>query len=400
MRSLIERRRPWLAAVAAVTMAFGVAACGSDDGGDNQSSGSGGNIKGSGTKADTGSRADEAKKFGEEAAKAAGEPVKLEPKTIGIINFLGGIESSDRLKSTAERAAKLIGYKTIVCDGKGTPTVFVTCGNSLLDQGVDGILEIAIEPATIQPVLDKAKKQGVPVVQIGGAVPQGDLDGNYGPDEVEQGKILSDYLFKQLEPLDGNPGVVIHNFPASWGATRTTQFQNAVKEQDKIKILATTVTDSANLVQSTRKIVGDQITQYPDAKAYWFTFDTTGQVGGQVIQSKYAGKEFPEKPLVATFHADLGTLDLMRKGAIDVTSEGNYGEASWIGIDQLAEYFARKTEISKDPQPEYPGAGDLFTYQIITKDNLPPEGEYVPPRVDVVSFFTKKWQDEFGIGGA
>jgi len=380
-------------------MAFGVAACGSDsdDGGGGGSGGGATNIKGSGTGAESGDKAETAKKYGQEAAKAAGEPIKLEPKTIGIINFLGGIESSDRLKSTAERAAKLLGYKTIVCDGKGTPTVQVTCGNSLLDQGVDGIIEIAIEPNLIQPVLDKAKKQGVPVVQSGGAVPLGDLDGNYGPDEVEQGKILSDYLFKQLEPLEGNPGVVIHDFPASWGATRTKQFTDAVKQQDKLKILTTTTTDSANLVQSTRKIVGDQITQYPDAKAYWFVFDTTGQVGGQVIQSKYPGKEFPDRPLVATFHADLGTLDLMRKGAIDVTSEANYGESSWMGIDALAEYFARDKEITKDPQPKYPGAGDLLTYQIITKDNLPPEGEYVPGRVDVVSFFQSKWAKEFGI---
>ena len=139
------------------------------------------------------------------------------------------------------------------------------------------------------------------------------------------------------------------------------------------------------------------LTANPDVKAFWFTFDTTGQVGGQVITAKFPGKAFPDKPLVATFHADLGTLDLMAKGNIDVTSEANYDAASWIALDQLASAWAYGTEISKVEQPIYPGVGDLFGYQIITKDNLPTAGEYVAPPVDVVSFFTAKWKAQYGV---
>ena len=393
------KSKPWLALAAAAVLSLGVAACGGDDEGGSGSGGGDGAtaVKGSGVGAGSGSRAETAKKAGEQAATDAGDPIKLDPKTIGIINFLGGIESSDRLKTTAQKAAEKLGWKTVVCDGKGTPTVFVTCGNSLLDQKVDAIVEIAIEPGTIQPVLDKAAKQNVPVLQIGGgAVPNGDLSGNYGPDETKAGQTLTDYIMKQLNGLDGNPGVIIHDFPARWASARTDTLHKAIKAQDKVKELANTTTDAATLVQFTRKTVGDQITQYPDAKAYWFSFDTTGQVGGQVISSKYPGKLFPDRPLVATHHADLGTLDLMRKGKIDVVSEANYDAASWIAMDQLAEFWGRQTEISKDNQPIYPGVGDLFSYQIVTKDNLPPEGEYFPPKVDVVTYFQSKWAKEFG----
>jgi ABC-type sugar transport system substrate-binding protein len=398
MRRFVQAHRPLVAAMIAVLAAMGLAACGSSS--NNSGSGSGndaGVVKGSGVGAGTGTRADVAKKAGEGAATAAGSAIKLQPKTIGIINFLGGIESSDRLKSTAQKAATKLGYKTVVCDGKGTPNVFVTCGNSLLDQRVDAIVEIAIEPGTIQPVLNKAKAQKVPVIQIGGgAVPNGDLSGNYGPDETKAGQTLTDYIVKKLDALPGNPGVIIHDFPARWASARTDTLRSAIKGQSKIKTLANTTTDAATLVQFTRKTVGDQITQYPDAKAYWFSFDTTGQVGGQVLSSKYKGKTFPDRPLVATHHADLGTLDLMRKGEIDVTSEANYDAASWIAMDQLAEFWGRGTAISKDNQPQYPGVGDLFSYQIVTKDNLPPAGQYFPPKVDVVTFFQSKWAKEFG----
>ena len=51
-------------------------------------------------------------------------------------------------------------------------------------------------------------------------------------------------------------------------------------------------------------------------------------------------------------------------------------------------------------QPEYPGVGQLFHNKMITKENLPPEGEYVPPPVDVPAYFEAKWEAEFGKGGA
>lgn len=396
MRRFVQVHRLLLLALVVTTASFGIAACGSK----NKDNNSAGVKKGSGVTAGTGSRAAVATAAGATAAKQAGATQTLKPKTIGIINFLGGIESSDRLKSTSQKAAAKLGWKTIVCDGKGTPTVFVTCGNSLLDQGVDGIVEIAIEPGTIQPVLDKAKKQNpaVPILQIGGgAVPQGDLAGNYGPDEAKAGQLLTDYLTKQFAAVPGSSvETIVHDFPAAWAKLRTDQFRTYVKGQSKVKIDATTITDAANLVQSTRKIVGDQLTAHPKVKAFWFSFDTTGQVGGQVIAAKFPGKKFPDRPLVATFHADLGTLALMAKGDIDVTSEANYDAASWIAMDQLAEFFSRGTEISKVNQPIYPGVGDLFSYQIVTPDKLPPAGQYFPPKVDVVSFFNSKWKTEFG----
>lgn len=398
MRETFKRSRGWSLALILVIAAFGAAACGDNN---NSSSAGGGSdvAKGEGIRAGTGSRADQAKAAGEKLAAEAGGTAKVPTgKTIGIINFLGGIESSDRLKSTSQLAAKRLGWKSIVCDGKGTPAQFVACGNSLLDRGVDAIFEIAIEPSQIQSVLTKAKAKNVPVFQVGGgAVPNGDLDGNYGPNEAKAGQVLSDEVFKRLGSSGGD--VIIHDFPAAWAKVRTDQFRKAVKEDPRgVKIAANTVTDAANLVQFTRKTVTDQITQYPKAKLYWFTFDTTGQVGGQVLASKYAGKQPPDRPYVATFHADLGTLDLMRQGAIDFTSEANYDAAVWIAADQLVEHWARHTEISKENQPVYgAGVGDLFTYQIIDKTNLPPKGSYVDPKWDVPSLFQAKWSKEFGV---
>jgi hypothetical protein len=87
----------------------------------------------------------------------------------------------------------------------------------------------------------------------------------------------------------------------------------------------------------------------------------------------------------------------MRQGAIDFTSEVNYDASVWMGMDQLAEHWARDTEISKENQPKYPVAGDFFTYVIVDKSNLPPKGQYVAPAWDVPSYFQAKWAAEFGV---
>jgi ABC-type sugar transport system substrate-binding protein len=332
------------------------------------------------------------------AAKSAGGKTTLPSgDTIGIINFLNGIQSSDRLSDVTTFAAAQLGWKTIVCDGKGTPSQFVACGNSLLAQGVKGIVAIAEEPGQLQSILTKAKSQGIPVTQCGGgAEPLGDFSGNYGPNEQEAGKLLANYLISKLGTLPGNPSVVIHNFPAEWAADRTLQFTNALKAQSKIKVAADVTTDASNIVPFTRNAVTDEITQDPSTKAYWFTFDTTGQVGGTVLAAKYKGKTFPNAPLVVTFHGDQATLTLMRQGVISAVSDTNYDAGCWEAVDQEAEFLARHRAESTANQPTYPVIGDPFTYEIITKANIPPVGQYFKPKWDVPSYFISKWKAEFG----
>lgn len=361
-------------------------------------SASGGGGQALGVRETTGPLVARAQEAGAIAAKQAGAPVALQPKTIGILNIADGIESADRLVATIEMAADRLGWKTIKCDGKGTPSVFVTCGDSLLAQGVDGIAEIAIEPGQIQPLLDKAKSQGAPVIQVsGGAIPLGDLDGSYGSDEAKSGKLLADALIAKLKSAGGSEiPIAVHDYPAAWATTRTNELKQAIAPPSPIKVVANTVTDVASMVAFTRKTAADQLVQNPNLKAFWFSYDAAGQAAGQVVASEYGGKVFPNRPLVATFHADLGTTALMRKGEIDLVSEVNYDAGVWIGMDNMAEFFARNRPMMKESQPKYPVIGDGYSYKIITKGNLPPLGQYVASEWDIPTYFTTKWRNEFG----
>jgi ABC-type sugar transport system substrate-binding protein len=381
---------------AVVALALVGAGCGDDD------DDGGGTSGGGGIGAGTGSAKAKAQKAGAEAAKQDGT-AKLEPnKTVGFLQILGGIESADRTANAVKVALSEVGYKMVLCDGQGDPTKWATCADSLLGRGVDAIFTTGIEPNAVAPQLKKAKAQNIPFIQVGGLVSPG-YDGSYYPDEPEAGKILADYTTKLLskEVSEKPAQIIVHDYPAPWATSRTDELEKVVKASpDDYKITATTQTDPANLVNGTRKSVTDQITANPDTNMFWFSFDSAGQVGGQAVSAKYPGKTFPDKPLVATFHADLGTLELMKAGNVDVALDVPYDAGPWVGVDQLLQFWGLDKAFSKEPQPSYPGIGTVYDYEVVTKDNLPPEGKYRTPKNDFVTFFKTKWADQFGGGGA
>jgi ribose transport system substrate-binding protein len=385
-------RVPGIAALA--VLALVAAGCGSNDNSSTSTSGSG-NV--SGVQAGTGSRQQQAEAAGKKAAAAAGGQVSLPAKKAGILQILGSIESAQRAQNTITQALKTVGWSTTVCDAQGDPKKMAACGDSLLDRNVDVMFVIGVEPSLIKAQLKKAKNKNVPVVEYSGQVSPDPLwAGTYYPDESEAGRVLADSLVKKMGSVSGTADIALADYPAIWASARTDQLKSAVKNSGgKVKITATSVTDATNLVQGTQKTVTDQLTQNPNLKGYWFAFDSAGQAGGPAIAAKFPGKKFPDRPWVVTFHADLGTQDLMRKDAIDEVLDVPYDAAGWVAVDQAAEYFARKKPFDTNPRPSY-GGFEIYDYALVTKDNLPPKGQYRTPKNDFVTFFKTKWQDEFG----
>ena len=115
-----------------------------------------------------------------------------------------------------------------------------------------------------------------------------------------------------------------------------------------------------------------------------------------MVASKYAGKTFPDKPLVVTFHADPSSQVLMRSGGIDAVVDNNYDATAWELANATAEKFARgKPFPAYGTSFKYPGIGDPLAYTIVTKGNLPKlPNKYVAPPTDVVTYFTAKWKAE------
>jgi ABC-type sugar transport system substrate-binding protein len=334
---------------------------------------------------------------GAKAGKAAGPKKAPKALRIGYLDIIGGIESADRAHNSLRVAFKTLGAKWLYCDGQGTPAKWVTCGNSLIAQGADVIVLTGIDPSTIPSVVLAAKAKKIPIVDFGGTVGPG-YDLQMAPDEVRSGKVLASYLQAKLDAQSGVSNILSIDYPASWAQQRTAQLKATVAGDPKLKISASATSDPTNLIAGTQKTVSDELTADPNLKAIWVAFDTAGQAAGQTVASKYAGKTFPDKPLVVTFHADPSTQSLMRTHAIDAVVDVNYDATAWEMADAVAEHFARGKPFPKyGTSFKYPGIGDPLAYQIVTGANLPPANTYVAPKVDTVTYFVTKWKTE-GLG--
>ena len=254
-----------------------------------------------------------------------------------------------------------------------------------------------IDPSTIPTVLQSAKAKNIPVVDFGGAVGPG-FTTAFAPNEPKAGAVLAAYLKAKLASQSGTSDILTLNYPASWAQQRTAQLNKVVAGDPNLKIAQKATTDPTNLIAGTQKTVTDELTADPNLRAIWADFDTAGQAAGQVIASKYAGKSFPDRPLLVTFHADPSTQTLMRSGAIDAVVDVNYDATAWELVDAVVDHYAHNKPWPKyTVGKSYPGIGDPVAYQIVTPQNLPPTGQYVAPNADVVTYFTTKWKTE-GVG--
>jgi ABC-type sugar transport system substrate-binding protein len=351
-------------------------------------------LAGAGIGAIGGKMGQAAVKAGTAAGKAAGRKVKPLKFRVGYLDIIGGIESADRAHNSLRVALTRLGAKWIYCDGQGTPTKWVTCGNSLLAQDIDILALTGIDPSTIPAVVAEAKAKNVPIVDFGGTVGPG-FTAQFAPDEAKNGRILAAYLKAKLES-QSSANIASIDYPAPWAQARTAQLKAMVAANPKYKITVNATTDPTNLIAGTQKTVSDALTADPDLKAIWVSFDTAGQAAGQVVASRFAGKSFPDKPLVVTFHADPSTQGLMKSGAIDVVVDNNYDATAWELADAVAAFLARKKPFPKyGTSFKYRGIGDPLAYEIVTPKNLPKvRNRYVAPKVDVVTYFLSKWRAE------
>jgi len=379
-------------AAAMVLCAGALGACGDDDDGATTSAAT--TTAGSPAVSDVQRRSADA---GTKAGEDAGEPQQAPAdKKVGFLQIVQGIESADRVALQIEKASKALGWDYVLCDAAGDPAKMAACGTSLLSQDVDVIFTTIGDASTIASAMRTARKRDIPVIDVSGEA-QG-FDANYAPDDKTIGDLLADDLAKRLDPLkDEKVKIAVSAFPQPFAQKRTASLESLVADNDHLEIAATASVDPTNVIEGSKKSATDQLTQNPDLKAFWIDFDTAGQAIGQLVRSRYAGKEFPDRPLVATFHADHGTVKLMRSGAIDVVADVAYDASSWVGVDQLLQHWTRDAPLSQERAPEYPGAGDLYTYQIIDGDNLPADGEYATPEIDAEAYFMAKWKAEFGL---
>jgi ribose transport system substrate-binding protein len=88
-------------------------------------------------------------------------------KTIGIVSAGQSDSITAELVAAAQQAAKAVGWKTVVFDGKGSPVGWNAGIQQFVQQKVDGIFDVAIADNAVPQALDAAFSAHIPVITIG-----------------------------------------------------------------------------------------------------------------------------------------------------------------------------------------------------------------------------------------
>jgi ABC-type sugar transport system substrate-binding protein len=330
--------------------------------------------------------------LGVAAGKAAGAPVAMPKEKAGILLVIGGVESASRASQAMQDAVKALGWTPVVCDGQGDPTKMATCMSNLLNQNVDVIFNLAVDPSIISAQLKEAQRRNVPVVQFGSITSPSPLfTASYDTLETDGAKIADAYLIKRLEATPGPKQIAVENYAALFGAARTAQLKKDLASHPDIKITDTGQIDGTDPDGSTAKLVQSQLIKNPKLSAIYVTFDSPTGAAARVVAARYPGKAFPDRPLVIGFNALQSTLQQVRSRQIDALADVPFVPQAWIAADQAAGFFARHTPMAKS-NPSYP----IKTVQpiLVTKINAPAAGQY-PNSSDYPTFFRAKWATEY-----
>ena len=329
---------------------------------------------------------------GKASAADAGNAVDLPTKKIGYISYGEVIPISARLTQGVQNAAAALGWDLEVCDGQATPQGQLTCATNFVNTGVDAILTNGMPQSSIAPALVQAQSKSIPVINIGGYIGQEDLfSGSIYPDEAQFGEVLGDWLVDNLP--DGGP-IATQTFQADFVVQRLEGLDKAIEGTD-VTIEDSFDADAANLIPGAQQAVAASFNANSDIQAYYLTFSGSELGAAQAMQVLKPGAQFPDRPMILTFYANLPTIDLIRSGQVEAAAENSHEWIAWVAMDQLAEFLGRDTPITDEPRPDYGDGLDFWQPFVVDKDHLPAEGELAEPPVDFEGFFTTKWSTEF-----
>ena len=117
--------------------------------------------------------------------------------TIGFQNPIAGNETLQTLQLAVVAQAKVFGCKVISLDDQTTPDKQVSNMQTLIAQNVNAIIFYPLDPKATVPVLQQAKKKGIPVVAIDGTFGSRTASAPYLPyiaTQVWQGRDIQAFL--------------------------------------------------------------------------------------------------------------------------------------------------------------------------------------------------------------
>ncbi|MGE0136902.1 MAG: sugar ABC transporter substrate-binding protein [Ilumatobacteraceae bacterium] len=306
------------------------------------------------------------------------------------------LTAADSVKESAE----LLGWQVTMFDGKlNAGGAYATGYAQAIGAGVDAIVNLGPDCATVRSSLEQAKAANIPVFNWAGL----DCDDEFNPEPSEplytvdlwwssahatsgerlehDGKADGDYIIGRT----GGKAKIIELYYRYQilGEHEHRGFMESMSNCAECEIVESVEFNNDDLGGGGLKTkIAAALAAHPEANALVYTYSSVVPLGNLNGAVRAAGKA--DSMIVVGGEGSAANLDLIRQGDAGITAEYAY-PTEWSGwglTDSMIRHFAGEERM---PQ----GIG----FQMIDKDhNLPPEpgSEMVPP-VDFKAVYKKSW---------
>lgn len=176
----------------------------------------------------------DAKKEDTKKSSSEGSEKKIK---LGITLYSLKNEFTVRIANAAEAMAEELGAELVVYDGDYDPSTQISQVETMISEGVDGIILNPQDIEACAPCVDKAEAAGIPVVGVNTRVNSDKLTSYVGSQDVTAGEME---MQKIVDSLGGKGKIVIIEGPMGQSAQieRREGIQNILDKNKGIEVLA------------------------------------------------------------------------------------------------------------------------------------------------------------------
>jgi ribose transport system substrate-binding protein len=310
-------------------------------------------------------------------------------KKVGWVTVTNSIPFTTIMFQGVNPAAKALGIKLSVCDGKGQPAEWARCYSRFIGEKVDLIVSQSIDPRILKSSLTAANKAGIPVVTTSSNFPGADLwPGTAAEDPQpfkEVGTAIGDFI---VSDSDGKANTLIitsnevYTAPAQAKAT-SDEFKKYCPETCKYKVVDVPIGQWADKIPT---VVQAELTSNPDLTYVTPVYDGAAPFAISAIHAKNA----QDKTKVVSFNAIPDVMKFMEKKDVLSADVGVWVEQhGYAAIDAVARVLAgeKDTAALKDSKL----AMRMFSTNNIDSLNFDDPASWYGS-ANLADFYGKQWQ--------
>lgn len=311
-----------------------------------------------------------------------GDAGKSKKFTIGFVEITEAAPVVLEVQKELKRGAALLGWDVKTVNANGDPAQMASGVSAMVNQNVDALITLAIQPAAAAQGLAAAKAKGIPTMILGAPAidPEKLYDVSYSPDDTKLATMAAEQMVKDL----GGKGSILQ-FDAS-GQPAIEMRSNALAKVltgSGVTVAAKHETDLANGVQDTQSTISTTLRAKPEINAVWASQDFAYPPAVKTILAQKLGTNTG----VYSVYLSPEAFPILREGKLPTAiADSPLRYVAWYALDSLVNKFElkRKDWITPTSVHELP-------YVLVTHDNVPAEDVY--PYKEFEPFFVKRWKD-------